>query len=202
MVSAGVVPFVAAFVAVAFEVDVVCGSEECVGSPGELVALREGAITAGRDVSEGVVVVDTTGGVVVSAVLLPAGITAREVGGGRLTGPSPSDDVDDGDVEVKAGGVLDGMLDELSLLSAPRLVDETNDAVFVKDDRLGSPSVSVGMLWTIGALDEVLAVLFESASRRAIMGRRGSRRPKGPSGLASTAAVAARKTRGSDVSML
>jgi hypothetical protein len=171
------------------------------------IVLGPGVTTAGRVVSEETAVVEVdsvlleedggalgevvSGGVAVPDVVFVTGITARDVGDDR--NDDPSENVGDDDV---SGG---GLLDELSLLSGPRLAVDANEAVAVNDDRLGSESAVVGMLATIGAL-ETLDVSLEN--RRAMMGRRGSRRPKGPIGLASTVAVAARRSKGSDISML
>lgn len=131
--------------------------------------------------------------------------------GGRVVGMTTLEvttDVDDGstdDVDVSPGSedvgkVLGGMLDEEAPRS-PKLIDDEKEAVDVNSDRSVGASLELGRLETAGEL-EALIVSLEKASRRRWGGGMGLRRPKGPSGLASTAAVAARRSKGSVLNML
>lgn len=75
----------------------------------------------------------------------------------------------------------------MSLVGAPTSTEEDSEAVARTDDG--------------GAGTDELAVLLKEPPRRAMAGRRGSRRPKGPSGLAWMATAAERRARGSDESI-
>lgn len=192
--TAAAVPLAVAVTATGSDV---CEAAVVVGAVAD-VAFSPGVITTGRDACV------VTGGIVVremAAVLLAllpllsdTGTTVRGMGMVEVMGVTGSTvrmdgldsvgttDVVDVSLVVVVAGVVAVVLD-VSLVSRPRLTVDWSVTCGRYDDR--GVSVSV-----------VLAAVLLSSTWRGMTGRRGSRRPKEPSGLASAAATRRRRERG------